>query len=283
MALYRLTREPVLVAPAIVVAFDGWVDAGTAATTAAQRVAEGGQVIATFDADAFFDYRARRPTLEIVDGRPSELSWPELSVRHARIGARDLLVLAGPEPDYRWQALCDAVLDLVRRLGVTEWISLGAIPAAVPHTRPVPVMGTASRAELLRGGVEPGPAGILRVPAAALSVLEIAIEAAGIPAVGYYAQVPHYVAGPSPAAAIELLRVLGRHLEIEIPLGPLPDEARELRARLDLATAADEATRAHVERLEARVDQERRPTGDALIAEIEQFLRERGNEGRGPA
>jgi proteasome assembly chaperone (PAC2) family protein len=283
VALYRLTREPVLVAPAIVVAFDGWVDAGTAATTAAQRVAEGGQVIATFDADAFFDYRARRPTLEIVDGRPSELSWPELSVRHARIGARDLLVLAGPEPDYRWQALCDAVLDLVRRLGVTEWISLGAIPAAVPHTRPVPVMGTASRAELLRGGVEPGPAGILRVPAAALSVLEIAIEAAGIPAVGYYAQVPHYVAGPSPAAAIELLRVLGRHLEIEIPLGPLPDEARELRARLDLATAADEATRAHVERLEARVDQERRPTGDALIAEIEQFLRERGNEGRGPA
>ncbi len=281
MALYRLTREPVLVAPAIVVAFDGWVDAGTAATTAAQRVAEGGEVIATFDADALFDYRARRPTLEIVDGRPSELTWPELAVRRARIGARDILVLAGPEPDYRWHALCDAVVDLVRRLGVTEWISLGAIPAAVPHTRPVPVMGTASRPELLRGGVEPGPEGILRVPSAALSVLEIAIGVAGIPAVGYYAQVPHYVAGPSPAAAIELLRVLGRHLAIEIPLGPLPDEARELRARLDLATAADEATRAHIERLEARVDEERQPTGEDLIAEIERFLRERGNEGRG--
>ncbi len=281
MALYRLTREPALVAPAIVVAFDGWVDAGTAATTAAHRVAEGGEVIATFDADALFDYRARRPTLEIVDGRPSELTWPELAVRRARIGARDILVLAGPEPDYRWHALCDAVVDLVRRLGVTEWISLGAIPAAVPHTRPVPVMGTASRPELLRGGVEPGPEGILRVPSAALSVLEIAIGVAGIPAVGYYAQVPHYVAGPSPAAAIELLRVLGRHLEIEIPLGPLPDEARELRARLDLATAADEATRAHIERLEARVDEARQPTGDDLIAEIERFLRERGNEGHG--
>ncbi len=279
MVLYRLEHVPDLRSPALVVAFDGWVDAGTAATTAANQVAGGGEVIATFDADALFDYRARRPSLEIEDGRPSQITWPELVVRRTEIGGRDVLVLAGPEPDYRWHELCEAAVDLARRLGIVEWISVGAIPGAVPHTRPVPVMGTASKPELLRGGVEPGPEGILRVPAAALSVLDMAISAAGIPAVGYFAQVPHYVTGPAPAAAIELLRVLGHHLGAEIPLGPLPEEARQIRARLDLAMSADESTRAHVARLEARVDEERQPTGDDLIADIERFLHDRGNEG----
>ena len=279
MVLYRLQHVPELRSPALLVAFDGWVDAGSAATTAASQVAGDGDVIATFDADALFDYRARRPSLEIEDGRPSQLTWPELIVRHTRLGDRDVLVLVGPEPDYRWHELCDSAVDLARHLGVAEWISIGAIPGAVPHTRPVPVMGTASKPELLRGGVEPGPEGVLRVPAAALSVLDLAISAAGIPAVGYFAQVPHYVTGPAPAAAIELLRVLGRHLGAEIQLGDLPEEARQIRARLDLAMSSDESTRAHVARLEARVDEERQPTGGDLIADIERFLRDRGNEG----
>ena len=279
VALYRLDHVPELHAPALVVAFDGWVDAGTAATAAAQRLATDGPVVATFDADALFDYRARRPTLEIEDGRPSRLTWPELVLRHARAGERDVLVLAGPEPDYRWHAFCEAVVELARRLDVSEVISLGSIPGAVPHTRPVQVMGTASRPELLRGGVEPGPEGTLRVPAAALSVLDLALSAAGFPAVGYFAQVPHYVTGPAPAATIELLRVLGNHLGTEIPVGNLPEEARQIRARLDLATAADETMRAHVARLEERADEERAPTGDDLIADIERFLRERGSGG----
>jgi proteasome assembly chaperone (PAC2) family protein len=279
VTLYRLGQVPQLDSPALIVAFDGWVDAGAAATTAANQVAEGGDVITTFDADALFDYRARRPALEILDGRPREITWPELAVRRARVGRRDVLVIAGPEPDYRWHDLCESVVDLAKRLGVVEWISVGAIPGAVPHTRPVRVMGTASSPDLLRGGVEAGPEGVLRVPAAALSVLEMAVSAAGIPAVGYFANVPHYVTGPCPAAAIELLRVLGRHLGAELPLGSLPDEARQIQARLDLAVAADESTRAHVARLEARVDAESQPTGDDLIADIERFLRDRGNEG----
>ncbi len=279
MALYRLEHVPELHSPSLVVAFDGWVDAGTAATTAAERLAAGGPVVATFDADALFDYRARRPTLEIEDGRPSQLTWPELAVRHARAGEHDVLVLTGPEPDYRWHEFCDAVVELARQLDVAEVISLGSIPGAVPHTRPVQVMGTASRPELLRGGVEPGPEGTLRVPAAALSVLDLALTNAGFPAVGYFAQVPHYVTGPAPAATIELLRVLGQHLGAGIPVGDLPEEARQIRARLDLATAADETMRAHVARLEERADEERAPTGDDLIADIERFLRERGNGG----
>jgi predicted ATP-grasp superfamily ATP-dependent carboligase len=187
-----------------------------------------------------------------------------------------VLVLSGPEPDYRWHAFGGAVIELARRLGVAEWISLGAIPAAVPHTRPVPIMGTAADRTRLRAGVAAGPEGIMRVPSAVLSMLEMAFAAAEIPAVGYFAQVPHYVTGPAPAAALALLDVLGGHLGIEIPRGTLPDQARDIRTRLDLATASDEATRAHVTRLEERADEERPASGDDLIADIERFLRDQG-------
>ena len=275
MSLYRLEDAPEVVAPTLIVAFDGWVDAGQASTTAAARLVEGAELVATFDADELFDYRARRPTLEILDGKPASLTWPELTVRRAHGGdGRDVLVLAGPEPDYRWRELADAAVELARRFGVVEWISLGAIPAAVPHTRPVPILGTSSRPGLLRGDVQPGPAGMLRVPSAAISVLDLAVSGAGIAAIGYYAQVPHYVAGPYPAAAIELLRAVGRHIGREPALGSLPEEARELAARLDAAAVVDQSTRAYVERLEAMVDEARLPSGDELISEIERFLRE---------
>ena len=155
-------------------------------------------VVATFDADQLFDYRARRPTLEIVDGRLSELTWPELTLRRTRIAERDLLVIAGPEPDDRWRALSGAMVELAGRLGVVEWISLGAIPAAVPHTRSVPILGTTSEPGRLRGDVQPGPSGVLRVPAATISILEMAMAEAGIPAVGYFAQVPALRLGPVP-------------------------------------------------------------------------------------
>ncbi len=279
MALYRLHELPELVAPVLVAAFDGWIDAGSASTTAAQRLARGGDVVATFEADLPFDYRARRPTLEIVDGRLAELTWPDLAVRQTRLGRRDLLVLSGAEPDYRWRELADDAVELAVRLGVVEWISLGSIPAAVPHTRPVPVLGSESRPGLLRGNVQAGPAGVLRVPSAAISVIDFAMSRAGIPAVGYYAQVPHYINGEYPAAALELLHAVGRHLGDEIEVGLLPQEARLLRDRLDSATVSDDATRAYVERLESMVDEARLPSGDELIGDIERFLRERGSEG----
>ena len=279
MTLYKLARHEELVAPSMIVALDGWVDAGSAATTAAGTLAEGGQIVATFDADAIFDYRARRPTLEIIDGRPENLTWPELTVRSTRVAERDLLVLTGAEPDYRWRELSTDVADLAGQLGVTEWISLGAIPAAVPHTRPVPILGTASEPGLLRGGVQPGPQGTLTVPAAAISVLDIAVTKSGIPSVGYFAQIPHYISGPYPGASIELLRVLGRHLGLDLDTGHLPEEARLMRVRLDAAAAREETTRTYVERLEAMVDEARLPSGDDLITEIERFLRDGGNQG----
>jgi len=278
VSIIRLTDPGDLVAPTVVVAFDSWVDAGSASTVAAEQLADGGEIVGTLDADSLFDYRARRPTLDIVDGRPTELNWPELSLRRRRLGEHDLIVLVGPEPDYRWRELANDISEMARQLGVVQWISLGAIPAAVPHTRPVPVLGTESEPGLLRGDIQPGPAGLLRVPAAAISVLDISIAQAGISAVGYYAQVPHYVSGPYAPAAVELVTAVGRHLDAEVPVGSLIDEATQLRTRLDAAASSDETTRAYVERLETMVDEARLPSGEELISEIERFLRNRGSE-----
>jgi hypothetical protein len=277
--LYSVSDPGPYVDPIVVVAFDAWVDAGSASTAAAEQLATGSRVIATVDGDPLFDYRSRRPTLEIVDGRPGTLTWPGISVRHVRIEDRDVLVLSGAEPDYRWGQLAAETVALARTLGVVEWISLGAIPAAVPHTRRVPVLGTTSRRGVLRGDVVAGPVGTLTVPAACLSVLDLAISDAGIATVGYYAQVPHYISGAYPAAAVALLRAVGWHVGGPVPLGDLPDEADQLRIRLDAATAVDDTTRAYVERLEGMVDESRLPSGGELIADIERFLRERGSEG----
>ena len=274
MALYRIESEPEFRAPVVVAALEGWVDAGAAGTEAAAQLAENGRTVATFDTDAIFDYRARRPTLDILDGRPMKLDWPELRVVAVTIEERELLVLTGPEPDYRWRELADSVVALARRFGAVGWVSLGAIPAAVPHTRPVPVLATASAQGLLPPGIRQGPDGMLRVPSAALSVLELAVSGAGIPAIGLFAQVPHYVNATYPTASIALLTALGQYLAVDLPVGSLAARALERRSMLDAAAASDDDTRAHVERLELLADESRLPVGDELIADIERFLRE---------
>jgi hypothetical protein len=278
MPLYRLADAlPELDRPVLVAAFDGWVDGGRAGTMAAEQLADGGRVMATFDADALFDFRARRPTLDIVDGKPIELDWQELTLRATRLGQRDVMVLTGPEPDFRWHQLTGEIVDLAGRLKVSSWVSLGAIPATVAHTRPVPILGTASVAGLLPDDVTQGPAGHLRVPAALVSVLEHAVAREAIPAVGFFAQVPHYASGAFPNAAISLLEHVGRYVGAEPPLGDLPVRALETRALLDAAVAGEERTREYVERLEHMADEAKLPSGDDLIADIERFLRDRGD------
>ncbi len=278
MPLIRVEKQIELNAPILVAAFEGWVDAGSAGTMAAEQLTLGSRVVATFDADRLFDYRSRRPTLDIVDGRLRTLEWPRLVLRANRIGERDLLVLSGPEPDFLWQELTAEVTKLVQDLHVASWISLGAIPVAAPHTRPVTVLGTASRPGLLPAGVNQGPAGHLRVPSAVLSVLELGVSGAGIPAIGFFAQVPHYVSATYPGAAIELLRQVGRFLGEDLPVGDLPGKALETRSLLDAATGGDERTSAYVKRLEEAADEARLPEGDDLISDIERFLRGGGGE-----
>ena len=229
MPLYRLTGSPDLVAPTFVIALDGWVDAGGAATTAAGLLNVDATTDATFDPDELFDYRARRPILSIHDGRPSSLTWPELSIRHLRRpDGHDVLVLTGPEPDAPWQAMASGAVELARHFGVVEWISRGPIPAAVPHTRAVPILGTASRPGLLRGNVAAGP---------------------GRPASGAIgghlrARPGHLGCGHPDARLLRPGAALhrgclsgggdgpgrggGRHIGGEPPLGELPEEARQM-------------------------------------------------------
>ena len=281
MTLYHLLDHPELDDPLMVMALDAWVDAGSAATSAAALLSEGSAVIAGIDADSLYDYRSRRPTLRIVDGHPMDLEWPELTVAHRRFPERDVLILSGPEPDYRWRELAAELVLLAQDLGVTEWLTLGAIPAAVPHTRPVPVLGIESRDGLLKGGIEPGPAGSMKVPAAAVSIVDLAMAEAGIPTLGYFAQVPHYVSGEYPAAAVALIRAVERHIGESLTTAVLELEARGIDARLNAAASADDSTKSYIARLEEMVDEARLPSGNELIGEIERFLRDRGT-GSGP-
>jgi hypothetical protein len=275
MPLFRpIAIDEPLVAPAVVAGLDGWIDAAGASTSAASAIGEGGSPVGTFYPDVLYDYRSRRPILDIVDGRPTTLVWPELAISRRRTGGRDVLVLTGAEPDFRWQELGGELLELCVRLGVVEWVSMGSIPAAVPHTRPVPVLATASRPGLLADDVQQGPEGLLRVPSACLSTLELAVAEGGIPTVGFYAQVPHYVQGPYAAATMALSEQVGRHLGIETSSTSLADEAIAQRERLDAAVAADDDSRAYVARLEQMAgDEQRLPSGDELASEIERFLR----------
>jgi hypothetical protein len=286
MALYRLADElPELHDAVLVASFDGWVDAAEAASGAVAHVAVDSVPVASFDADALFDYRSRRPILDVNDGRLSDLSWPELTIRHVRAGTRDLLVFAGAEPDLRWRELADDVAGLVARLGVTQWVSLGAVPAAVPHTRPVPVLATASADGLLGAAETRGPEGLLRVPSAAISALEMAVSAGGTPAVGFFAQVPPYASVGYAAASIALLDRLAGHLGVVFDVDDLVADEREQRARYDAAMAGDAILRETVSRLEEMVGDEaseRLPSGDELAREIQRFLSDRPDESGSP-
>jgi hypothetical protein len=285
VALFTLETDlPALVDPVLIAGFDGWVDAAAAASSAIERLTLGANVVARFDTDALYDYRSRRPLLDVVDGVLSDLTWPELVLRHTYVAGRDLLVLAGAEPDLLWRALASDIRDLVQRLGVVQWISLGAVPATVAHTRPVPVMATASREGLLHADEVRRPAGLLRVPSAALSAIELEVTGAGIPAAGFFAQVPPYVGGGYAAASLALLEHLARHLGIELPLEDLADLAQRERVRYDAAAAADPETQEMIARLEAMAGEEelRLPTGDELAREIQRFLRDQTDESDPP-
>ena len=282
---YTLNESlPPLDRPVLVAALDGWVDAAGAASTAGAHLAEPGLEVAAFDPDALFDYRSRRPALDVIDGVLTELTWPAMTINHVQPDGRtDVLVLNGAEPDLNWQQLSSDLAELCARLNVRQWITLGAIPAAIPHTRPVPVMATASADGLLHNGERRGPDGRLRVPAAAVSVFEAAVTAAGVPAVGFFAQIPPYAGSGYTAGTVALLRHLERHLDLAIPLRALEETARQESDRYDAAVENDPETKEIVSRLEFMGDEEQLPTGEELASELERFLREHNDdEASGP-
>ena len=276
MASYELLVEPdEVVAPALIVSFEDWVDAAGAGSAAARHIAESGDVIASFDPDTLYDYRSHRPVLDIIDGTPKEFAWPRMTLTRRRLAERDLFVLTGPEPDYRWQAFAEDVLELSLRIGIVEHVSLGAIPAAVPHTAQTPVMMTASSPELMRGASP--TEGLLRVPAAAVSLVEWTMAGNGIPAVGFWAQVPHY-AMPFAAGAIALIRKVEDHLAVTIGAGDLEDEDARQRVALQQMLEDNPEAREYIARLEGLVGEAQVPSPENIAEEVERFLR---NQRRG--
>ena len=231
----RIDETPTLRRPVLIAAFKGWNDGGQAATLAASTLvrAWSAERFADIDPEGFVDFQATRPTVSLVEGMTRRIDWPE-NVFHAGAisGAeRDAVILLGVEPNYRWRAFNEIVADLARELRVELVVTLGALLADVPHTRPAPVTGSASDASLVEElGLQPsryeGPTGIV-------GVLHDACRQAGIPSVSLWSAVPHYVSlAPSPRAARALCTRLGELLGVTIALGELED-AEEVYARAD--------------------------------------------------
>jgi PAC2 family len=270
--IYTIEEEPILKSPVMVSALAGWVDAGAAGTGAADHLAGEGQVVARFDPDALFDYRSQRPILDIVDGSMKRTVWPEVVLRHAVAGERDLLLLTGLEPDLAWNAFAAAVAELAVRFDIQQLVTFGSVPAAVPHTLPPPILTTAADPDLLSGDVRP-PEGLLRVPAAAVSIVDQRVAKNGIPTVGFFAQVPHYVTGSYPPGVLALVRRFGTHLGLELPLSLLEEEARVHREQLDEVVAEQPEAQQHITTLESMQADQPVVSGEELASEIERYLR----------
>ncbi len=277
MTLYQIEELHPLTEPAFITAFEGWVSAGSAGTAAADHLAGNAEVVARFETDELIDYRANRPILDIRDGVPHDIEWPEITVRHQMLGGRDLLILTGPEPDRLWKRLSDEIADLARRLGVVEYISLGGIPWAAAHTRPTALTMTASEPDLVEEGAR--MEGTMRVPAAVASAISRRVKDQGIPTFGFYARVPHYVAGIYYPAVVALVDRVTTHLSVPLPAGSLVDEAAEQRRRLDEAIEDQPEAQAIVKQLEELADREGEESGAELAAEIERYLEEHSGDG----
>ena len=273
---------PELVDPVMLCAFEGWNDAGDAASGAVLHLEEvwAATQIAEVDPEDYYDFQVNRPEVVIEDGERS-ITWPTTRISVARIplATRDVVLVAGIEPSMRWRAFTAELLGIARELGVEMVVTLGALLADTPHTRPVPVSGTSSDEGIsVRMGYEPstyeGPTGIV-------GVLQDACAAAGIPAVSLWAAVPHYVAQPPcPKATLALLARIEDLLDVPVPLADLPEESRAWQIGVDELAGEDEEIAAYVHQLEEVVDTAELPeaSGDAIAREFERYLRRRSTE-----
>ena len=291
MSLYELHVERTFERPVLVVALEGWVDAGLGADGAMSSLlsAEPTELVATFDGETLIDQRARRPVVHIAQGVNEGLTWPVIQVRAGtdRAGA-DILYLVGPEPDFRWVTFVAAVVGLARQLGVRMAVGLGAFPAPAPHTRPIRLAATAppASADLVpHVGVVQGE---IDVPSGVWGALELAFGEAGITAVGLWARVPHYVAGMAfPAASAALLDGLAAVAGLSIDSSALHTAADTSRQQVDELIAKSNEHDELVRQLERNVDATEGnpldigqvPTGDELAAELERYLRDDRGEG----
>lgn len=293
---------PELDSPVLVMMLVGWIDASGAAAAAigAIEAETGARTVATFDADAFIDFRARRPTMEVREGRNTRLMWPSIELKAGRdVAGHDVLLLVGSEPDSQWHRFSEAVANLASELGCRLAVGLGAYPFATPHTRPARLSFTTPSEELAARA--PFAKSSVDVPAGMVAVLEHSLTTRGVPAITVWAQVPHYVAAMSyPAASVALLGGLAQVSDVVVDAASLRHEAIIQRQRLDGLVAGNLEHQAMVRQLEELYDRLEAdlaaggalpsagsrsfgegafdprdlPSGDELAAELERFLRE---------
>src|ERR671935_2581104 len=278
----RIASKPTLREPVLITAFRGWNDGGQGASLAGGYLAKtwAAARFAEIEPEGFFDFQATRPHVSLVDGRTRRIDWPDNAFYHAHIPGleRDAVLMLGIEPNLRWQTFTSLITEEAKDLGVQLVVTLGSLLADVPHTRPSPVTGGATDAELIeRLGLQrsryEGPTGIV-------GVLHDACARAGLPSVSLWAAVPHYVSlAPSPRAALALCNRLAEILDADIDTSELDEASERYSEQVSEAVASDEETAAYVAELEQRADviadEDDLPSGESLAAELTRFLRER--------
>jgi hypothetical protein len=282
MPLYNMSPLPPLDSPVLVMGLAGWGDAASAASDAADWIAESGDSIISFDPDSIFDYRSNRPVLRFSSGTMTSLTWPRMEIIHVKPSGRDVLVVVGNEPDYAWAAISDAFAELVGVLGVSHLVTLGAVPAPVRHASTTAAFCTATDPRLLLAGDE-ALMDDLVVPASAGTVFRAAIEEAGVPAIGYWAQVPQYVGRPYEPAIFSLLMKAADQIGVEFDLSTVAQEAEDQVTRLDEILEQRADAREFVEGLDLSIGTtssvpENMPTADEIADEVAKFLRESDEE-----
>jgi proteasome assembly chaperone (PAC2) family protein len=274
---------PALSDPVVVAAFEGWNDAGDAATGAVEHLELiwDASPLAALDPDDYYDFQVNRPTVTHVDGVSRRIEWPttRISVARPTGSARDIVLVRGIEPNMRWRGFCEELIELCKELDVSTVVTLGALLADTPHTLPVPVTGTSYDSESAkRWGLETsryeGPTGIV-------GVFQNACVQAGLPAVSFWAAVPHYVSQPpAPKATVALLQRVEEVLEVSVPLGALPAQGEEwVRTVSEMASEDDEVVE-YVRALEEKASQIdlSQASGDAIAKDFERYLRRRGRQ-----
>ncbi|GAA3429149.1 PAC2 family protein [Streptosporangium sandarakinum] len=284
--MIELEGLPKLVDPVLIAAFEGWNDAGEASSGVIAHLENEWKAtpLVSFDPEDYYDFQVTRPIVEMGDGLTRSITWPTTRLLVARPpGAdRDVVLLRGIEPNMRWRTFCQEITEVCRHVGVELAVLLGALLNDSPHTRPVPIVGSASDEDLARAiNLElsryEGPTGVV-------GVLQHILGASGIPAVSLWASVPHYVAQPpNPKATMALLRRLEDLLDIPMPLGDLAEESRAWENGVDELASQDSEVAEYVKELEERKDAAELPeaSGDAIAAEFERYLRRRDRDGDG--
>lgn len=277
------TTWPQLRDPIMIAAFEGWNDAGDAATGAIEHLelVWDAQPLTEIDADEYYDFQVNRPTVSLVDGVTRRITWPTTRLSTCTVpGAEvDLVLVRGIEPNMRWRSFCAELLALVHELDVRTVVTLGALLSDTPHTRPTQVSGTSYDAEsAAHHGLETsryeGPTGIV-------GVFQDACVGNGIPAISFWAGVPHYVSQPpNPKATLALLHSVEDVLDVPVPLGELPHQADEWQKVVDEMAAEDEEVIEYIRNLEQRDDELDRgdmttASGEAIAREFERYLRRR--------